>query len=532
MICEGSERISVRLLDLRTFTISTIIKSSTEHANVYYLPFNKRRLQIAIRSLWEPNDRFHPTSCAFKPPTGSLGYKYHSNRLYFPVTRRLDEDCVLYCSLCPSSRSFYDSYGRLLRTDARSNALPVHYKFAYLSSTDTLVDWSGEKVHLSVHFLESARTATILLHDRLPVLRLPMAEVAHPKVDREKTFDYYTHEDSPTSALASYLMVYPYYISHAATISYVHACFNLITSLRQLGLPPSRIEDDLTNIVLPQLTLDKLCNCLIDAWNRWEKHDIVIRALISALHQREGGHEYLTNLASLDATPQNVLLVGFAAKQPIGNTEIIGHNLIPVYPCCQIHCQRTDSSASDYEACTNMLSPDFELIFVLQSEAGAYVQLSHVQSCLALGWPYTNKSEGFLINNPILLPVWVTENMLLAILNTLSGGIPPELSPEEAFTLLEHSYELGIVYSPHRPLEPFGSLWGTCMKMLFPPINDSNRLLHLKRYHRLGMRKRARWVMKLILNSEVPLTLQESLSVLDSDLLAQMQEYLRTSRHL
>lgn len=565
VVCEATDQIRIRLLDLVSWSVSTLHEGRKHiHSMVYYLSLNAHRPQVVTRS---DEASFHTRSISFNPVSGLKSYALCSSRLYFAVTRRFGKDEALFCSLCPSTRNFYDGHGRLLRTEARSPTLPISTRLLYLASVDTLVDWSGKQVHLTLDFLQSSRSndcCALTLGSPTGIAEiiapLPLFTAAHPSVVVDKllpsnqddrdglvlspiNFPAATNEAEAVENLRKWTFLQRFYLHLMLAplpdltvalgdglLDTVRCWFCAIAGNRYVGLSSARLEVQFIDHILPNLPLDTLCESLIGAWNddllKWSKSDIVIRAMISAVHWREGGYDRLTELASKRPTADNVLLVGFSSKSPLVQPGMrVSYNLIPVYPCYQAIGRRHSKLADFSGAPTDPLSNNWELIFLLSSSTESYVWLPRDQSCLMLVWTWLDSNQ-----NPVVLPDWVTLNMLLAILNSVSGGILPSLTEKEAFTLLEHALELKLVDASLRPLEPFGPLWGNCMKIVFPPINNSNRLRHLERYHRLKMTKRTDWVLKSILNSDEPLLLRECLPSLDSQLLNRMRQYQRSHR--
>lgn len=284
---------------------------------------------------------------------------------------------------------------------------------------------------------------------------------------------------------------------------------------------------------VPQIPVDDMCMCLIDAWGdketAWTKDDAIIVSLAATV--RKHCLDRLTEIVATSPSSDTVRLLSNVAT--IGGDKV-ALALSPEMRLGLPHLfPRLIFRLWDCPNPSTLGSQPSDFMFVFQGPDGKTEAIVANIFYMYPRWKWfkrllDTKDGQEAKTRTARIPAWMTRDIIVAVLHSIHGERRWALSQADAMTVLENGREIDLVDESLRPVAPFEELWQHCLDEALPEINDSNRLTHMAKFHRLGMHYKVDEIIDSMIISTTVWNVFDVLKTLDLELVARIQARIRS----
>lgn len=280
---------------------------------------------------------------------------------------------------------------------------------------------------------------------------------------------------------------------------------------RQLGF--FNIEflyHEFATTIVRHMPTEVACASLLDIWSdelvTWALTDDIVLILTSFVRDRCRG-DFLACASDSKLSPKRLVPLVSAITTDSQSYALFTPSYEPALPEVRLSWRKSRSefeprpssspptnSEAPVDTPESLIRHDTDFVFGFDEES----EFRHcwIVASAVYVWPQWNFFRRLLESSlaeassrVIRMPLWVTANILLSILNLMHHTSAPSflLTNAEALTLLENARELELVDTLGVPIGCFAPLLQKCFDHSFPPWSESNILSHYAKYHKLGM---------------------------------------------
>lgn len=511
----------VRLLNMSSWTISTLrtlddssINPPNWRPSIFVRPFESTgHVQLAcLPTAAHPASA--PLSFRMNVDTGSVVPDYaktvdfdgvERKAISYPISLHASRPMQLDVCYLPNSLSASVTYVRgLIQADGSYALQGIGYPvtgslpLAYNPTLDIMVVRTLDDTSLVFHYLASRRTPRILA----PIVDLT-SFINHPSLRNFSTA--ITHAPSSSTWMVSFDLLRSIHpelnedlvkaavrnstlpvSSVSAFIDCLHLSplpkdlgwrntllrwYHILLLMNKSNISAAWIVREFTLNLWPSLNSDALRGFLLDAlWHLDEKWPQDLGAIVDMLFGFPSP-QHATASSKEDSEPSSRL----AALRPTGLRSVfLSWEEMSWPPAPSSLLKRSSDFAF------SMRPPNDQSLAIVGNLFFMYAR-----------WRWFKR----LVDDPnssrsrvALIPTWMTQTMLTAILEVIHGDYHALLSEQEAVVLLEHAHEVSLVDDEYTALAPFGGLWTYCLELTFPGIDDLGILGKFVKHHCLGNR--------------------------------------------